>query len=245
MTRCAVLSDIHGNATALQAVLADIEGRGIEILFCLGDLVGKGPQSGKVVDLCRDRCDIVVKGNWDDFLSEENQPEVGAHGQWVREQLGRTRLEYLRQLPECHEFLLGGRAIRLFHSSSTGIHHRVPMNSPMEDHLRMFENTPFTGSRIQPDVVGYGDIHTAYLKHLGSKVLFNTGSVGNPLDLNQASYVVLEESGAHGSKSLQVSFLRVAYDVEEEVHVANASGMPDRDLYIRELMTAKYRGSPA
>jgi len=246
MEKCALISDIHGNATALPEVMADIDNRGISTVICLGDLVGKGPQSDEVVDLCRRRCSIVVRGNWDDFISDEKSPISGEHIAWVRKQLGPNRLDYLRTLPACHELTMGGRAIRLFHSSSAGIHHRVHMDSPNDHHVGMFENTEFTGHRIQPDVVGYGDIHVAFLKNLGHRLLFNTGSVGNPLDISQASYVVLEETtNSGGSKSLQVSFLRVPYDVEREVRLAKGSGIPESEQYIQEIRTGKYRGRRA
>ncbi len=42
LDRIALISDVHGNLTALEAVLADIDARGIERIFNLGDYVGKG-----------------------------------------------------------------------------------------------------------------------------------------------------------------------------------------------------------
>ncbi len=42
--RLAVISDVHGNLTALEAVLADIDTRGITRVFNLGDVIGKGPR---------------------------------------------------------------------------------------------------------------------------------------------------------------------------------------------------------
>ena len=39
--RVGLISDVHGNLTALEAVLADIDARGITRIFNLGDDVGK------------------------------------------------------------------------------------------------------------------------------------------------------------------------------------------------------------
>jgi predicted phosphodiesterase len=47
LDRIALISDVHGNLTALEAVLADIASRGIERVFNLGDYVGKGPREGR------------------------------------------------------------------------------------------------------------------------------------------------------------------------------------------------------
>lgn len=41
MDKIAIISDVHGNMTALEAVLADIKQRGIDLIYNLGDLVGK------------------------------------------------------------------------------------------------------------------------------------------------------------------------------------------------------------
>jgi predicted phosphodiesterase len=49
LQRIAVISDIHGNVTALRAVLADIEARGITRVVNLGDVVGKGPRGSEAV----------------------------------------------------------------------------------------------------------------------------------------------------------------------------------------------------
>ena len=54
LDRIALISDVHGNLTALEAVLADIDARGITRIFNLGDYVGKGPRGREVVDLCRE-----------------------------------------------------------------------------------------------------------------------------------------------------------------------------------------------
>jgi protein phosphatase len=68
MDQIAVISDIHGNIPALQATLHDIQRRKIGRIFCLGDLVGKGPHSDEAVDICREVCEITIRGNWDDFI---------------------------------------------------------------------------------------------------------------------------------------------------------------------------------
>ncbi len=53
--RLAILSDVHGNLSALDAVLADARSRGVTTILNLGDMVGKGPRGREVVDRCRRR----------------------------------------------------------------------------------------------------------------------------------------------------------------------------------------------
>ncbi|KAB8146026.1 metallophosphoesterase family protein [Chloroflexia bacterium SDU3-3] len=243
MDRIAIISDIHGNITALEAVLKDIRQRKIERIFCLGDLVGKGPRSDQAVDMCREVCEVIVRGNWDDFLlAETDIPTL----KWHRQQLGAERLAYLATLPNTIEFAMSGKLVRLFHASQEGVYHRVHMNDTDERHAAMFDSTTFTGHAMQPDVVGYGDIHSAYMKTFQNRILFNVGSVGNPLDMLQASYAILE--GAYASSAADtfaIQFIRVPYDIEGEIAQAEAMHMPECEAYAIELRTGRYRGAPA
>jgi predicted phosphodiesterase len=61
MEKVAVISDIHGNLTALEAVLENIRERGIDTIFCLGDLIGKGPNSRKAVERIKETCEFFLE----------------------------------------------------------------------------------------------------------------------------------------------------------------------------------------
>lgn len=50
MERIAIISDVHGNITALNTVLEDIKSRNISRIFCLGDSVTKCANPDKVID---------------------------------------------------------------------------------------------------------------------------------------------------------------------------------------------------
>ncbi len=244
MDYVAIISDLHGNMPALEATLQDIKRRRINRIFCLGDLVGKGPHSDKAVDICQDVCEGTVKGNWDDFIVRETDKPTMI---WHQQRLGAERLEYLRHLPHTIDFCMSGRRVRLFHASQESVYYRVRMDDPRDKHLDMFTNTDFTGTQIpEPDVVGYGDIHRAYVANFQRQTLFNVGSVGNPLDITQASYAVLE--GTYNSQRediFSVHLVRVPYDIELAVQQAEAEDMPDFEPYANELRTARYRGLAA
>lgn len=243
MERIAVISDVHGNMPALEAVLQDIESRDIRRIFCLGDLVGKGPHSDLVVDIIQEKCEVAVLGNWDDGMTEPSDRQGII---WHQERLGKARLQYLASLPFSHECYMSGRRIRLFHASPQSVHRRIHPGSSIEDRLSMFENTDLTGefeNGEAPDVVGYGDIHNAYIQNFKGKTLFNVGSVGNPLEITQASYAVLE--GRYHAKELSpfsIQLVRVPYDIELAIKQAKDEGMPSLEPYIFELRTARYRG---
>ncbi|WP_160724117.1 metallophosphoesterase family protein [Bacillus sp. USDA818B3_A] len=243
MERIAVISDIHGNIPALQAVLKDIQSRKIERIFCLGDLVGKGPDSSEAIDMIRTTCEVTVKGNWDDFITKPTEFEAL---KWHQNQLTPPHTHFLEQLPFSVEFMMSGKLIRLFHASPRSLYDRIQPWDPIDRRLSMFENTTYTENILggkEPDVVCYGDIHNAYVEVIKGKTLCNVGSVGNPLDLPQASYAILE--GEYGSKeagTFSIQLIRVPYDIELAVQLAKEKGMPDLEPYITELTTAQYRG---
>jgi len=243
MDYIALISDLHGNIPALEAVLRDIKRRNISRIFCLGDLVGKGPHAEKVVDICQEKCEVTIKGNWDYFIVRDtDKPTL----RWHQQRLGTERLTYLRQLPQTIDFWMSGRRVRLFHASQQSVYYRVRMDDPREKHLAMFTNTEFTGNTFEPDVVGYGDLHCTYVMHFHQQMLFNVGSVGNPLDMTQASYAIIE--GTYQSQradTFAVHLIRVPYDVELAIQQAAEEHMPELALYAHELRTAQYRGTAA
>ena len=242
----AVISDIHGNLTALEAVLADCRARGISTIYNLGDLAGKGPDGPEVIDRCREVCDVNIFGNWDDLMLRE---ETHSHSvQWHRRRIGPERQAWLRSLPRSADLLLSGRHIRLFHASAQDVWHRVFPESPLEVRLAMFENTDLTGyDHPAPDIVGYGDIHHAFIMPFfrpKNKTLFNVGSVGNALDEPRATYVIL--SGVRDADTWEhpfaMSLVRLPYDVDSVIARARALNMPHTDELAIELKQAIYRG---
>ena len=51
--RIAIISDIHGNLSALDAVLADLRTRPVDVVYCLGDLVGYAAHPNEVTERIR------------------------------------------------------------------------------------------------------------------------------------------------------------------------------------------------
>lgn len=262
MEKIAIISDVHGNLSALNAVLKDIESRGINKIYCLGDSVIKCANPDKVVDILREKCDIILKGNCDDVVCRPNI-EYGRF--WSRDIIGNERADFIYNCPVSTEFYMSGHLIRLFHASPFSLD---DMFNPMYDNSEtayynqviknpydMFKNTEFIGKTDDdpiPDIVGYGHIHTPNIFRFGNKTIFNTGSVGIPVEManedehdetnkfsTMASYACIE--GDFGSKklsTLSITLVRVPYDIEAEIKDLEASNMPNRELIIKNLRTA-------
>lgn len=248
MERIAVISDIHGNATALEAVIKDIRRRRIKRIICLGDLAGKGPQPAEAVDRIREVCESVVQGNWDLGI---NLPQDKEGGIWQQEKLGAERLEYLNTLPFSIDLSLSGKWIRLFHASPQSVNTRVNRKASKKEKLAMFQHTEmtarpdFAGSDERlPDIVVYGDIHVPYMQMIKSKekkglLLYNVGSVGAPYDgIPQASYGILEGTpDAAGDEPYSIQLVRVPYDVDKAIAAAEQENMPGLERLRYELTT--------
>lgn len=244
LERIALISDVHGNLTALEAVLADIDARGITRIFNLGDYVGKGPRGREVIDSCRQRCEVNILGNWDDFLPDPNREYDSESLRWWLAQLSPGQGEWLRGLPFHHDFWFSGRRVRLFHAGPETVHKRIRFDHDEAEFLHLFANTAATGfDGPEPTVVGYGDTHDAYYEvDRERRTVFNTGSVGNSMDDPTPVYVILE--GVHGSPTeapFSIQFVRVPYDAEAELATAAALGMPEWDGYMAELRHGVYR----
>jgi hypothetical protein len=85
MKRIALISDIHGNAVALEAVLDDLAGRRAAELVCLADVAAGGPLPREALARLPELGCPVVLGNADGWLlegvpSEPGQEEPAASG---------------------------------------------------------------------------------------------------------------------------------------------------------------------
>ena len=245
MERIALISDVHGNLTALDAVLADIEDRGIERIFNLGDYVGKGPRGREVVERCRARCEVNLLGNWDDFLPHPAREFDNDSLRWWLDQLGPGQGEWLRSRPFSHDLTMSGRRIRLLHASAETVHRRVRYVHDEEEFLGQFANTAATGDGPVPDVVGFADSHDPlYETQFRGRTLFNTGSVGNCMGDPTPLYVILEGvPDATEPAPFSIAFVRVPYDVEAELAHARDVGAPEYAGYEAELRLGLYRGA--
>lgn len=262
MEKIAIISDVHGNITALNAVLDDIKNRGIKRILCLGDYVIKCVHPDLVIDKLKEVCEVMLIGNSDYAIC---CPEAKHKNFWTRNLIGEERANFIFNLPISHEFYMSGHLIRLFHASPYNLDSIYnPMFSnkgtryegnELDNPEKLFKNTEFIGKTTndpEPDIVGYGHIHTPYIVRHKNKTLFNTGSVGIPVemlnsDLNDksnkfstlASYIIIE--GNYNSKELgSISFnlVRVPYDIQKEIDDLKASNMPNKDMIIRSLIGA-------
>lgn len=231
----AVLGDTHGNRTAFAAVLVDVHARNADQIIHLGDIAGKGPSGALCCDLTREHCSAVVRGNWDVFL-QKPPDQLPVPSRWWRAEVGEANLAWFASLPFCHDFTMAGLNIRAYHASADSVFHRVYPTVEGEEWDALFRNTPETGDGPAPDIAIYGDIHWVWQREQEGRTIINAGSVGNPLDEPVPSYLLLDDD----TGELRREIIRVPYDIEAELAVARAVGMPQYDFWEQELRTAVY-----
>jgi len=116
--RLAVLSDVHGNATALEAVRKALKKEKPDAVIVAGDLVMNGPEPSAAIDALRAMESdgaTIVQGNTDVAVADfdyaaafpwftDGVPDAHrAAAEWAHDELGDERLGWLRRLPHNHD----------------------------------------------------------------------------------------------------------------------------------------------
>jgi predicted phosphodiesterase len=153
--RFAVISDVQGNLSALQAVLDEIDAlpRRIDRIVCAGDAVGLGPHPNEVIDLLRAREIEAVRGNYDDAVAFERMssgvdfPNADAEAadqqavEWTRRTLTGENLAYVQKLP---------RDLRLSPAFSGTQVKRDPMDDTVSEYRRTYFARALFGGLFRP-----------------------------------------------------------------------------------------------
>lgn len=258
--KIAIISDIHGNLEALKATFEDINKKHVDKIICLGDTIAKGIHPKECIKLIKEKCDIVIQGNTDQYFSKEyeNLEKLPEQEQkrikWNQSLITEEDRNYLLNLPFSYEFYMSGSLVRLFHATNKA-NNKVVLNiNDIETKYEMFLPSEYTTSNKVADVVIYGHIHHPYMDKIYNKTLINVGSVGNSFDVirndskdsnvletTKAYYLIIE--GEYGSKEynseISFQFVKVPYDIEKELEDEYKN--IEKESYRCELTKGRYR----
>lgn len=221
--RLAVVSDMHGNLTALESVIADLRRAAPDLVVQAGDVAVLGPRPAEVTDRLRELGWLGLAGNTDEMLwdptiraeQERRAPRLQGwldilfttFGPWAAERLGDERLAWLRSLPR--EQRQGD--VRVVHASPDDLW-RAPM--PDADD-RELDQTYAGGA----GVAVYGHIHRPFVRALPGLTVANSGSVGLPWDDDwRPSYLLIDEG--------LPTVYRVEYDLERAARDLRDAAFP-------------------
>jgi putative phosphoesterase len=190
-TRIGLLSDVHGNAVALEAVLGEMTD--VDAVVCAGDVVGYGPSPGRCIDDIRGRDIRTVEGNHDRTVANGRPHESG--DQYASRTLSEEKQAWLAGLPR--EQLLFDRQLKLIHDHP-------------EERNRYTLPAAFDPVLLdEEDVLVLGHTHIQHAELFAEGVVVNPGSVGQPRDNDpDAAYAVVDLD------TLSVDLHRVSYDIE-------------------------------
>jgi len=230
--RLALVSDLHGNALALEQVLSRIASHGVDQIICLGDVATLGPEPERTLELVHESGAVCILGNHDEFLL---RPEVVADYttipvlidaiDWCRARLSTASIDFVRSFRERYEAQLNDRETLLaFHGT------------PASNTIDLLATTaPDTVeewiSGYQGSVLVGGHTHLQMLRQHRGRLLVNPGSVGMPfkeyvagaapqvlphaeyalVDADATSVTVTLQRVALSKVSLRESVLRVDY----------------------------------
>ena len=246
MTKIAVLSDIHGNTSALEAVLDDAKAETVDEYWLLGDILMPGTGRRRILDLLADLpITARVLGNWEDSLwrglhrkldlTKASHRYLLRQCQYILEEISPEEIEDLHNQPmQVH---------RRFGDLTVGITHHLPDKNWGRELIHTGKQEDFDRLVTNPyaSIAVYGHIHQQLLRY-GSdgQLILNPGSIGQPFFLDaklrkdlRAQYMILEFDEAGLS---DVDFRRVDYDVEAELQLAKDLKLPYFQVYYESLV---------
>ena len=234
--RIAVVSDIHGNLTALEAVVADLLNAAPDLILQGGDFADGGPGAAEAVDLVRESGWPGVLGNADEMLFSpgtltnfaSRSPALRDVFAVVEERavasraaLGEERLEWLRRLPRT--YTLEGFA--LVHASPESTW-QSPGPRAADAELEAVYRP------LGAPLVVFGHVHVPFVRKTSEMTVANSGSVGMPYDGDpRACYLLVDEGSA--------TIRRVEYDIEREVRRLRTTGDPHLDWMSATLRSGR------
>ena len=234
--RIAILSDIHGNAVALDACLDDLAAQGgVDRIIAAGDLCMDGPRPKKVLRRLREIGAHVVRGNTDRMIALEDPDRFAAADRegimWQRGALGQDWVAWLGAAPVT--LAIGDDADGLFvcHATPKADDQHVWPDAPDAQIEAMVEG-------VVQRTIAFGHLHYPYVRNWRRRTLVNVASAGLPKDGDpRAHYAIFSKRSAGWS----VRSRRVAFDVDKVERQLRKSGIPRAAERVTVLREHRYQ----
>ena len=218
--RVAVLSDVHGNATALSAVLAELAAERPDLVVFGGDLTwGAQPAETYRLASALDNA-LFVRGNADRAVLE--RVAESDRERWMQEQHTPALREFLGGFADSQLAEVDGLgAVRFCHGSPRSDEECVTPETP-DERVREFM------AGVDERVVVTAHVHIQFDRDVAGVRSVNAGSVGLPYEGRPGAYWAL--------LGPDVELRRTEYDVDEAVSAYRESGFPDPKPLVELLL---------
>jgi len=243
--RVAVLSDIHGNALALEAVRTAIRAEAPDAVLVCGDLVLNGPDPVASVDAVREmeaEGALIIQGNTDVAVADfdwaaafpwfpEGPPSpFVAAAEWAHVELGAERVEWLRRLPSERRLHLEGTMLLACHASPGS---QTAGFDPDLDPTVVLDRIMRTEARV----ICCGHTHLPDVRDFGWKMIVNAGSAGYVFDGDPtASWALMTLDG----ETVSVDIRRAEFDALAVADAISARGLPGDVYRAATVRTGKF-----
>ena len=248
MYKIAILSDIHGNVTALEAVLKDAIQEKVTDYWILGDLTMPGPGTSDILSQLRELPNaIFTKGNWDDFFLYTPTSDLSRPTNLYGARLAMYQLEHLSE----EELTLIKELPLYLIKEVAGLEFLICHHLPHKNYggdlwiSENQENFDLLFADHKCDVAIYGHIHHQLIRYSSEgQLIINPGSIYQSFFhwekhrsyLQRAQYTIIEVD-QYGIGNINLK--KVDYDIEKEIALAKERNLPYFDLYKDSLKTGR------
>ena len=226
--RIAVLSDIHGNLSALGNVLDDAESMGVERFILLGDVIDYNMHSNEVIGLLNkidDRilCNIwgnheyaIMNDDYDRFSSDRGR-ESAKH---TRSILTKESFDYIRRMDSKGrtELNIDGKKILCIHGDMTD---NYWSSIRVSSDFSLYEGYDYVlsgHSHIPHFFEEFYKVDNPGMRNKKKCIFINPGSVGQPRNHNNKAQYCIIDFGTE-----EISFRRIEYDIDSEMDAFDGS----------------------
>ena len=233
--RIAVLSDVHGNAPALEAVRKAVKAAKPDAVLVAGDIVLNGPDPSGSLDGVRELAAagaLVVQGNTDVAVADfdysaafpwfaDGVPDsFRAAAEWAHDEIGPERVDWLRGLPAERRLRIDDTLVLVCHASpgsqTAGFDQELDPSATLE---RI--------SRTDARIISCGHTHLPEVRDFGWKMIVNAGSAGYVFDGDPtASWALITIDGDDVTAEIR----RAEFDTLAVSNALSARGLPG-DVY--------------
>lgn len=231
MKKILILSDIHGNLTALKEVLKAVEIQEADGIILLGDLIDYGPGSNEVIEriagipkekllvnLWGNHEYAIMNGDYSRFSSERGVVSA----EYTGRHLNRFSRDYLDSMNQSglEEFSINGFHCLAVHGSMEDVFWKSISPGECSQVYRDYDYV-FSGHSHIPHMCQYFyESDREEMRRQKRTVFINPGSVGQPRNHNpNAQFAVLDAES--GTVELKAVTYRIEAEVEkysDEVH---------------------------
>lgn len=235
----AVLSDLHGNLTALDAVLRRVSDFKLDGIMLLGDLIDYGPHSNEVIEAIRALSGNVVCNLWGNhemailrnkferFSSQRGVDSAKYTASKLSEE-SKSYIETNMRESAVLEFSVSGKKCLAVHGSLQDAYWKSIFPTDALEEYEKYDYVFSGHSHLPHYFERYYKTDNPKLRNKKKTVFINPGSVGQPRNQNNnAQFAVIDFD------TEEVIFPKVKYDIVSE----QKSFSEEVDAFYKERLT--------